>query len=390
LKEIGILEIYCHVKFLYTLSRICKTEKSNVTIFTTKEIFLKMETYLENKSDYNIVLKKENESKHSFVKRVEKICNEKIDLLFVNTIQTTCLNFPHFFGFKPKCKMILTIHTANAWFDTKPVFSIKKIFRTIDTNLSTIIIHTIVLPKYNAINVIYSPIKDYILKKTNYKKNVFTFPFGFFNDKIDISASKKNDKLIIVVPGQIEEHRRDYNVVLDAFENLFKKFNKEIMLYLLGYPVGIYGNFILKRCKKFKDRGFNIKYYDSFVPEDEYNEIMKDVDLIITPIRIKSRGAGVITETYGETKGSAAVFEVIQYAKPSIVPEKFNLLKELDTSTLKYKNRKDLEKILIELIESKDKLEKLKQEAYKNSKKFTINVFQDYFFKEILNNLDNL
>jgi len=390
LKEIGILEIYCHVKFLYTLSRICKTEKSNVTIFTTKEIFSKIETYLENKSEYNIVLKEDKESKHSFLKRVEKICNKKIDLLFVNTIQKTCLNFPHFFGFKPKCKMILTIHTANAWFNKKPAFKVKQIFRTVDTNLSSIIGKTIILPKFNAINVIYYPIKQFIQENSDYKKKIFTIPFGFFDKNIDIKSSRKDDKVIFVVPGQIEEHRRKYDVVLDAFEKLFKKYNDKIILYLLGYPVGIYGNRILKRCNKLKEMGYNINYFNSFVPEKTYNKIMKDVDFIILPIRIESRGTGVITEFYGKTKGSAAFYEAIQYAKPLVVPKEFNIVNEMKNSSLKYSDSNDLAETLMEVIDDRKKILDYKELALKNSKSFSLDVLREYFVNEILNKLDSL
>ena len=390
MKEIGILEIYCHVKFLYTISRICKTEKSNVTIFTTKEIFSKMETYIKNKTDYNFILKDENESRHSFIKKVEKICNEKIDLLFVNTIQSTCLNFPHFFGFKPKCKMILTIHTANAWFNNKPVFSIKKIFRTIDTNLSTIIAKMIILPKFNAINVIYYPIKKFILDNTDYKKKIFVFPFEIYDEDIDIKSFRKNEKIMFVVPGQIEEHRRVYEDVLNVFEKLFKNFNGKIILYILGYPIGSYGNKIFKKCQKLKDKGYNIIYYDNFVPEKNYTKIMKDIDMIISPIRIKSIGIGVIPEIYGKTKGTAAVYEAIQYNKPLLIPNDFNIITELKSSTLKYIDTKDLENKLIDLIINKQKIEKLKEEAKNNSKKFSLKVFQKYFIKEILEKLNEL
>ena len=99
---------------------------------------------------------------------------------------------------------------------------------------------------------------------------------------------------------------------------------------------------------------------------------------------------GIIPEVYGITKGSSVVFEGIQYGKPLVVPEKFNMIKELKSSTLKYTGSKDLEKMLIEYIESREKLEELKREAYKNSKYFSLNVLQEYFINEILNKLDNL
>ena len=70
---------------------------------------------------------------------------------------------------------------------------------------------------------------------------------------------------------------------------------------------------------------------------------MKSIDIIILPIKIKSGSFGVIPEFYGTTKGSAAVFEGIQYGKPLVVPKKFNMIEELESSTLKYHYSKDLE-----------------------------------------------
>jgi len=389
LKEIGILEVHCHAKYLYTLCKICKTKQSNVTIFTTKEIFLRLEKYLENTKEYTIILKKDIESIHAFLKRVEKICNEKIDILFVNTFQLTCFHLPKYFGFNPKSKMILTVHTANAWLKPKLVFNIKQLVRTIDTNLSSFIGHRLILPKFDGINVIYPPMKDFVLKETNYKKKIFTLPFNFYEEQIKIHK-KQNKKIQFVIPGQIEEHRRDYDVILDAFEQLFKEYNKTIDLRLLGYPVGMYGNRILNRCKKLKDKGYNITYYDSFVPEETYHNIMKTVDFILLPIKIKSRGMGIQPEYYGKTKGSAAVFEGIQYAKPMVVPKDFNMIKELNGSTLKYDNSKDLETTLTEYIKNRKKLENLENEAYKNSKYFSLVSIQKYFTIELLDKLENL
>lgn len=389
MKNIGILEVHCHIKFLHTIMKICKTKDTNVTVFTTKDLFSRLEKYLENKEDYNIVLKEDNEGINSFLKRVERICNEKIDLLLINTLQLSCFYLPRFFGFYPRSKTIMTVHTANAWLKQKPVFNLRKLIRTIDTNLSSFIASKFILPRFDAINVIYPPIKDYILEETNYNKKVFTLPFNFFGETRKVEK-KKNKKIQFVIPGQIEEHRRDYKVVLDAFEKLFNNFNEEIDLHLLGYPVGNYGKHILKRGKKMKKLGYNIFTFDTFVPEEKYDEIILNSDFIISPIKIKTRGMGEIQEIYGVTKASAVVFEAIQYAKPLVVPYKFNIIKELESSTLKYTDSEDLENILTEFIKNRKKLLDLEKSAIKNSKSYSLDVLQGYFVNEILNKLDSL
>lgn len=389
MKEIGILEVHCHAKYLYTMCKICKTKKSNVTIFTTKDLFSRLKKYLTDTKEYKIVLKEDAESIHTFLKRVEKICNEKIDLLLVNTFQLTCFHLPKYFGFNPKSKTILTVHTANAWLKPKIVFNIKQIAKTFDTNLSSYIGNKFILPKFDGINVIYPPMKDFVSKETTYEKKTFTIPFNFY-EKTEKKYSRKSNKIQFVVPGQIEEHRRNYDVILDAFEQLFKKYNHKIELCFLGYPVGIYGNRILKRSKKLKNKGYNITYYDSFVLEETYHSIMKTVDFILLPIRIKSRGMGIQPEYYGKTKGSAAVFEAIQYAKPMVVPKNFNMIKELNSSTLKYSDSKDLEKKLTEYIKNRKKLDNLEKEAQKNSTCFSLDKLQMNFENEVIEKIDTL
>lgn len=391
-KNIGILEYHYHVKYLYTMAKIVKTDFTNVTIFTTPEIFLKIKTYLEHDLDsYEFVLKKEEESITNFLKRVENICTKQIDLLFINTIQKTMLDLPKFFHFKPSCKMILTIHTANAWFSKKPQIDIRKVFRTVDTNLSTFFGRFFILPKFDAINVIYIPIKDFIMTKTDYNKPVFTLPFGFHDENSVTELVKKDDnKLVFVVPGQIEEHRRDYDIVLDAFEKNFRKHNKKLRLILLGYPVGLYGNRIIKKCKNFNEKGYDLLYYDSFVSEEEYNTIMKNVDFLILPIKILSQGIGVTKEYYGITKGSAAVFESIQYAKPVIIPNEFNLIKDLESSTIRYKDVEHLIEKIEDLLSNEKRVSEYQSNALKNTGSFSLNVLQEYFKEEIIDMIDNL
>jgi hypothetical protein len=367
--------------------KITKTKNTNVTVFTTKEIFSRIETYLDDKSQYEFILKDENESVNSYLKKVEKICNEKIDLLFVNTIQMSLLNVPHYIIFNPKSKKILTVHLANHWLKKRFGFNIKNIPRSLDATICIFLIRRSILPKYDGINVIYAPIKDYIEKNTTYKNPVYTLPFNFFDEKKAIKQTKKDGKIKFVVPGLIEIYRRNYDLTLDVFESLFEKYNNKISLWLLGKPVGIGGNKIIDRCKKLKDMGYNISFSDGFIPEDKYNKILMESDVIFSPLNVITKRVSGIKEVYGKTEGSALIFEAIQYSKPLIIPDEFKIIEELKSSTLQYKTKDDLKNIFKDLINREDKQNKLLKEAYKNSEKLSIPVLQEYFTKEILNKI---
>lgn len=389
MKEIGILEYHYHSMFFYTMARICKTKNTNVTLFTTNKIFSLMEKHLKRKDQYNIILKEEDESINSFLKRVERICNEKIDLLFVNTIQETCKDLPHYFRFNPSCKMILTIHNVNAFLNKKITINIKKPFRTLDTILSSIIIQRIVLPKFNGI-VVYPPIKDYIIVNKMYSKEIFTMPFTFYDETKSREIDRQDKKIKFVVIGTIEKQRRDYDLVLDTFENLFNKFPNDISLCLLGGPIGSYGQQIIRRCKKIKEKGYDIQFFEEFVPEETFSKILMESTVVFSPTKLETRGLGVIKEIYGVSKASGALCEAIQYGKPSVVPSELNIMKELKSSTLKYDSQEKLEDIIADLIVDRKKLEDMKKEACKNSKHFSLDALQKYFTGEILNNIDNL
>jgi len=388
--NIGILETHFHIKYLYTMMRICKTKNTRVTVFTTHEIYERIQTYLEKTQDYEIILKKTDETENNYLKRVEQLCNQKIDLLFINTIQTSLKDAPHYIRFKPRSKMILTIHMVNHWLKAKFGFNIKNIFRSMDATLSILLIRTSILPKFNAITVIYPPIKEFIQQQTSYKKPVYTLPFNFYDETKKIPQTKKKNTINIVLPGLIEEHRRDYAMTLQVFEKIFKKYNKKITLDILGKPVGKHGKKIIEKCKQLKEKGYNIEYSTSFIQENEYNQRIQQADIIFSPLKIINKRDTGIVETYGTTEGSALPYEAVQYNKPLIVPEDFRIIKQLKTSTLTYKTADDLEKLLQELIGNEDKLKNLKKQAEKNSKYFSLETVQEYFTREILNKLDQL
>ena len=109
--EIGILEIRRHIPILYSFSKICKLNNTNVTIFTTKKLFNRIVTYLDNWKDYNIILKKDRETIHSFIKRVETICNKNnIDLLFINTIHETFFDLINYIKLIQNQKLLKVYH----------------------------------------------------------------------------------------------------------------------------------------------------------------------------------------------------------------------------------------------------------------------------------------
>jgi len=381
--NIGILEIRRHVPVLYSFMKVCKTQNTKVTVFTTEELFSRLKTYKTDFDDFNFVIKKKHESVRSFLKRVEKICNDEIDLLFVNTIHETVSDLLCYLSFKPICKKVLVVHHANAWLQPRLVFKLLHPLRTLDTNLSSVLIKKFVFPRFDAINVIYKPVREYIIHNMSFDREVFTIPTSIFENVVE---KKIDDKYLkVVIPGLIQEHRKDYHSVIPVFEELFEKFKDRLELFMPGMPVGRYGQNIKNLCKQMQNRGYKVVVFDDFVPEDKYDEILTNCDVILAPIKIKTRADGEITEYYGKTVGSGVVYNAIKYAKPIIAPFEFNMLKELSSSTLEYRDAQELKQHLQNLLSNKNLLTNLRKKALKNAEKYSLKNLQEYFEQNILN-----
>ena len=83
------------------------------------------------------------------------------------------------------------------------------------------------------------------------------------------------------------------------------------------------------------------------------------------------------------------MLECIRYGKPFLVPESFDVTKELSKSYLKYNDNENFNEIIESLINNKEKINYLKEQALINSKNFSLENLQDYFNKEFLKNTNN-
>jgi glycosyltransferase involved in cell wall biosynthesis len=198
---------------------------------------------------------------------------------------------------------------------------------------------------------------------------------------------KKRRKINFVVPGAVIEQRRDHKVVLDAFEHLFTKYKDKISLCLLGKSTGSYGKQILNRCQVLKNQGFDVSYFEKFVPEEIYDRTLNEANVVIAPVKLNTTSLGTWIETFGISKASGAVFEAIQYAKPLVLPEKFNLMNELSNSSIKYSDYLDLEDKLTNIIEDEKILSSLEENAIENSKKISFSSYKKYFEDNLLNKI---
>lgn len=357
--KIGIVEILYHHGFLYSLASVSRESGAEVTVFTTKNVYDITSSLFKNKiKNYRWIIKDEDETIISFLKRIEEIANKEINLLFINTIQGN-LCYKSIF-FKPKCKTILVTGRATEWFGDKFKLISFNPKRLLNYNLRCIVRKRI-LPRYDAVLVHTEALKNYVLTN-GYKKEIFVLPYIIYDDNIPL---KKNGKeLRFIVTGLIAKHRRDYDSILKVFEKMWKQGYKDVCLTILGRPVGRYGKGIVNQCRLLKREGFKIKFFDKFIPNDVFKREILSSDVIINPIKM---------ETYLHGGFTSGLVEAIRYAKPGIYPVDYIVPKELLSSSLFYDRISKLDYLIEQkFLNNRGILEKLSKNAKENSEKYSL------------------
>jgi hypothetical protein len=378
--NIGILELQYHQPYASTIMKVCRSENNSVTLFTTEMIFSHLKQYISNFSQYQIKLKNQNENVSHFLKRVEKFCNENIDLLFVNTIQGSFFEIMPYLDFNPSCKKILTVHNVNSWL--KPMFyyqfgGIDAIKNFLDFNIRGIM-RKLIIDKYDGLNVIYSPLRNYIQNNTSYTKPIFNIPSSIYEGD---SPEIKHKNVVFMIPGGITQDRRDYESVLKVFKNIFSKYNN-VELILLGRPIGVEAEKLINKFRKLKNEGNKIQYFDKFVDYSAWQNYFINCDVVILPIITDFYFSGN-KEIYGMTKGSGVFFECIKFSKIFIISSEYNLPKEIKNLLLQYHDLGELEKIIEEILTDKQRLKKLNNDYLQFYKSFSLEKQREYLENEI-------
>lgn len=233
--------------------------------------------------------------------RYKQLEGSNLDLLFVNSIQDTMRDVIHWLRFKPPCRSFLTVHNVNSMLKF-PDFNIRKPIRSLDTLLTYLCMRFIVLPKFGGIIVLDQRLKNYIKENKFYDKPVFVIPFKYHERMF------KGLKKRFVVPGRIEEHRRDYDSFLDFIK-------PEDLVVLLGEPIGEYGKRITERCDKMNFSGYHIHYFKERVDDETYHLTLQNAGTIVFPKVKETHGYGTTKEFYGKTKMVGAYFDAVKYGK---------------------------------------------------------------------------
>lgn len=377
--KIGILEImpYGHYTLVDSVVRIYASDSNN-------QIYL----FIHKNGEHNIkklVSTFESQIRViiwdgiSSLKELFNAVNEnELDKVFMITFEKF---FKEFYSFKFDSELNIFIHNVDEWFYTNLKYTLYHLLKNISSYNEFIyrIKLNILYKKYkkkivkrllknNGRFVVLNPFIKRELTKYLPENRVDVIPFSIYNDSL-IDKSGNNKLFKICIPGMISETRRDYYSVLKLIEENLDFFSKNIEVELLGgiaYKEG--GGNILQIIKKLVNKGAKIIYHEKpNVPINEFDAQLATCDIILGNIIVSVDKYS----KYGKTKETGVPFTMIRAAKPGILPADYNVIEEVESSTIRFTNYTELKELLFDLINQKDKVNSLKQEAIKNSQKLS-------------------
>ncbi len=367
LKHISVIELDFHHDSLDGFLKIFQGTEVLISVFTTSKnvTLLKNIQYSANITFHEYA----TGSKHAFLKKNSEILNDS-QIIFINTIAN---DFGAYSAIDDKAKIVLRIHNVNKQF--RPLGSIFMPGSLFFAWKSfSYILRQIIGKGF----LFYRPM---INKKVNY----FTFPDngiaayvkqnGFVEEKrilpaiplkifieADTAFEEYKDVLNITIIGATDRRRRQYEEVIDALTQLFKKENAPaIHLTLLGNTNNAYGKTIVEQLNKITNPGFALKVYTKQVAESEFIECVKHTHLIISPITSNAT-TDIFKEVYGKTKTTGSILDFLKFGKVTLVPAHYTPPAELMDYIIKYNDPEHLEEVISDVLKDK-KINELNQKS---------------------------
>lgn len=216
--------------------------------------------------------------------------------------------------------------------------------------------------------VLSSDLKETMLSGGITQKKIYVFDQYYDSAEHTINPVL-TDRLSFVITGGVEDKRKDYQSVVDALR-MVPDIHPKIRLILLGKATTQYAREIVSQLDKMKETGLNAVTYSNYVPEESFSEIMTGTDYLLGPVVVETTFHGV-PETYGTTKLSGMLPDMIKYAKPAILINDLKIPSNMESSVIRYSSVEELAKAF-RMLTDKRIAEEYAEKARANSKQYAL------------------
>ncbi|WP_036477057.1 hypothetical protein [Myxosarcina sp. GI1] len=389
---IGIIEVSepNHYSAVNGLLKTYASDKNNkIIVYTLSAIKLALDENGLPENSSVVVLDK-NCSLNKLLKDIENISFDRIHIC------TIFDNFTDFARFKPQTKeMFLHIHQCEEWYNDDferakktLLLSLKNkdqnrqysriIARTVRDYLYYRLLRKKILHDYDRYYklklIVHSEGQKNTLIKYSCKSPIIVFPFAIYEGMED--RSQENERLKICIPGVISQAKRDYLSLFEALQQNSETLRDRIFLHLLGYITEREKPEMKAAISNLVDSGYQVYYHDSFVYGKEFDASIANCDLLLNNQFISKNN----TEVYGQTKESGMIFNMLRAAKPGMLPREYNVSSEFHDSSLFFDDYYHFVKIVSQVLDDTQLLDRLKASA----KKLSVSYLPDNLYSRLV------
>jgi hypothetical protein len=368
--RIGIFET-THFEGAYPVIRLFDNGKNELTIFTYEESYRQFQFLFKNElAKFNWVVKKKEESKYDFIRRIYKETRKnQLELLYLNTITDNYIFYSLMISALKRVRIIVTLHSINNYFYHKPAFSPRRMVRILGKKRLIYVAREF--------NVVALTMVDYLKDRLPPSKKVHCVPGAVFEGRPAYkSRQEQRDAINLVVPGVVDERRRDYDLVLQLVRKV-EGAGMKIKITLLGGIHPLFGKSIHEKLRNLDARGVLTYYETDVVDQPEFDKVMDEADLVLLPSTVENTILDDIQEVYGLSMSSGNLFDIIKHAKPFIAPLRLRVDPYLEGSCLRYESVDEIIDVLSALSNSPEVFANLKSKARAASENYTIEAVRE-------------
>jgi len=351
-----------HFETAFTVIRLFDLPGNKITIYTSKETFNRLnDLLLDDTYRFNWEILPGSNRLHLFIFLYKKLRKPDTDILWLNTVTNNHWLWATLLRVIDFKKIVLTVHDINCLFESRSSFSFRNA-----------VVHwgkKRLIKRVNEFNVIADTMISYLKDHVGDKK-IYCIPGAIFAGRNSVQSPQ--GRLQIVVPGSIDQKRRNYDEVFEL-ATLADLGKLALKIILLGGCSREYGITIVNRAQEFRSEFCQIvSYHADVVSQDEFDRQMDAAHFVFIPSVIHTKICGNIPEEYGKTKSSGNIFDVVKHAKPFIAPAALTIPINLQTSCFKYDHPADILDFLKKIISRSGDYDVWQANALKNSLQFTL------------------
>lgn len=350
---------------------LCKLLRSlsyEVVLYTNRDVWENCKQ-AEELAEQNYYLQREGESKFSFIRRYFKIINES-QLIIFTTLVDELRAFSRM-NFRPPS--LLLIHNGHTFLDPFNNIVISWKGRALVVDLLRLL-HQLffrisfwrrqLLDSFTFIAFTSEEVKKYLQERYAGRLEAYqilpALPLAFYNGRSSLSCELANC-ITIGIPGGVHQTGKNYDWVVQAFSRLQNRKGRRLELVLVGNAGTTYGQIIASQLNALSRVDLEVIYFESALPQVEFDQIMRRTDFLILPMRPYLK-LGICQERYGYSNISGGVNDMIRFGIPALIPTFYPLPEDLEDFVGRYANSRELLASLEDWIEDLPFLE-LKRKA---------------------------